>query len=837
MAITSSTIREWLLTGVLVVGLLGGALWWRNHKQTVPAPGSLVTEPNLSENRGTNTEPLPRTRALILQKLGSLESYNQKIPEETYLSEFSHWTAGAIQSDGQRRPRTVGKDAFEEITRYMVDQVIPQLWSKAQQLVGDKNLVTHGAMAKIVHQQWPQQLLPNGHVVVFPGHPQLRRVVSEVRQDYLRDTGWHWRWIGRAIEEQTLGDPDELGELDIYAAEELSEFLSVLAVGLIEWSDRLPGSASKSPGLIDAAVMQRTLVLMQTQARDDAAHRERRTALYSELARERVMGGLPKPMFANVTKRLGINFQHAPDPELDQRRAELVVPTGIAGGGVSAADFDGDGFTDLYYAGGGGGQLWRNVEGKGFENVTTTSGLTTAGETRAGYFVDYDNDGDLDLYQTLVLRPNRLYRNEGNAKFSDVTEASGVGGGKLVTHGAVWFDFDRDGLLDLYVANFGMWPNGDSPDLTIRNSSAPANQFFHQRIRDGKHVFEEVAGELGVADRGWTHCVGAWDFDQDGWPDLVSLNDFGQTIAYRNDGGKRFLEETRTLHLDVVHNAMNFQLVDLEHNGHPAMYVTEISKLTHRVRYPKPVQGTQIKFAHLDNLRALVVNKLLRRLPSGAFEDVHDIHIEPAQLGWAWDASVFDYENDGDLDLLVLNGTEGKDFGAPAPSERHRQGREFITQYAGQTNVCFLSDSGYFYDVSKHCELAYAGNSRGSAWFDFDNDGDLDVAVSDYNGAGRVFENQQAAGHHWIRLQLEGAGGNRNAVGARVAVRFGDDQQRFDQVVCGKGFLSQNPYPLHFGLGAHDKVMEVLIIWPDGRKQTLNQLAVDQVHRLQQPAP
>ena len=198
---------------------------------------------------------------------------------------------------------------------------------------------------------------------------------------------------------------------------------------------------------------------------------------------------------------------------------------------------------------------------------------------------------------------------------------------------------------------------------------------------------------------------------------------------------------------------------------------------------------------------------------------------------------VDDLDEDGDLDLLVLNGTEGKDFGAPAPSERHRQGREFITQYAGQTNVCFLSDSGYFYDVSKHCELAYAGNSRGSAWFDFDNDGDLDVAVSDYNGAGRVFENQQAAGHHWIRLQLEGAGGNRNAVGARVAVRFGDDQQRFDQVVCGKGFLSQNPYPLHFGLGAHDEVTEVLIIWPDGRKQTLNQLAVDQVHRLQQPAP
>ena len=834
-----SPSQDWLITGVLAVALVGGAFWWRGRTEPPPSP-PISPAPESPGTAFADGKPLPRTRGLVLQKLGSLESYNQQIAEETYLNEFAHWTEGVQRPDGSWRQRAVASEAFGEITRLMVDRVVPELWNEAQTAVGPGQLVTHQAMAKVIHTRWPQQLLPNGHVVIFPGHPRLRRVVSEVRQDYLRDTGWHWRWIGQVIEEATLADVNQTGELDIYAAEELSEFLSVLAVSIIEWSDRLHDNPLPPQGDINAAVMQRTVTLMQVQAKEYAGHKERRTALYSELARERVMDGLPKPMFAEATKRLGIEFQHAPDAELDRRRSELVVPTGIAGGGVSAADFDGDGFTDLYFAGGGGGQLWRNVEGKRFENITTAAGLTTQGETRAGYFVDYDNDGDLDLYQTLVLHPNRLYRNEGNAKFTDVTVASGLGGGELVTHGAVWFDFDRDGLLDLYVANFGMWPAGDSPDLTIRNSSAPPNQFFHHRIRDGKHVFEEVADQLGVADRGWTHCVGAWDFDQDGWQDLISLNDFGQTLVFRNDEGKRFVEETRTLHMDVVHNAMNFHLIDLEHNGHPAVYVTEISKLTHRVRYPKPVQGTQIKFAHLDNMRALVVNKLLRRLPSGAFEDVHDIHIEPAQLGWAWDASTFDYENDGDLDLLVLNGTEGSKFGAPAPSERHRQGREFITQYADQKNVCFLSDTGYFYDVSKHCELAYAGNSRGSAWFDFDNDGDLDVAVSDYHGPARVFENTQAKAHHWIRLRLEGAGGNRNAVGARVAIRYGatdSPERRFDQVVCGKGFLSQNPYPIHFGLGPHPEVAEVTIIWPDGRKQQLTQLAAGQVHHIRQPDP
>lgn len=856
-----------MATFAIAGALVGGALWWRSQVAL-----------SLPEPPKTQKEQLPRTRKLVEQKVGSLEAYNQVIPTKIYLREFSNWTG----------ERPVKPEAFDVMSRLMVAEIVPQLWREAQKIAGDAKLVTHQAMAKAVHSRWPQQLLPNGHVVLFPGHPILRKVASEYRQDYFRDTGWHWRWIGQAIEQKTLGNLEEINELDIYAAEEFSEFLSVLAVGLLEWSDHFhyleivaaqekvrikiraeearmlemwrrgeitdlqdPDQKTKhwkeldkefkklleevdSSVPVDADVMRQTIAKLKKFATESATVAEVGPALYSALTRELVTKGVPQPMFKEATKRWGLGFQHTSDPDLIKRRTELVVPTGIAGGGVSAGDFDDDGFVDLYFAGGGGGQLLLNVEGKRFQDASRAAGLTRDGETRAGYFIDFDNDGDLDLFLTFVFRPNQLYRNEGGGKFVDVTEESGIGGGKQVTHEAVWFDYDNDGLLDVYVANFGLWPNGSSPDLTIHNNSAPPNQLYHHLIVEGRHVFEEVAAKMRVDDRGWTHCVGAWDFNQDGWMDLISLNDFGQSIAYRNDDGRQFVEETRALHLDVVYNAMNFHLIDLDQTGHPAVYITEISKLTHLVRYPKPVQGTQIKFDHLDNMRALVFNKLLRRMSNGVFEDVHDIHIEPAQLGWAWDASTFDYENDGDLDLLVLNGTEGN---PPEPAVKNKdsaEGRKFMSRHAGQHNVFFLSQDRYFYDVSPKCELAYKGNSRGSAWFDFDNDGDLDVAISNYQGPGRIFENVQASGNHWLRLQLEGTRRNRNAIGARVEIRFGKEK-RFGQIVSGKGFLSQNPMTLHFGLGKADKVDEIIVTWPgDSKPRPVNlkelKLAIDQVN-------
>ena len=803
---------DWRVTGLIVILLLGGGFFWRT-KQSAPAnsnPAAVAAKP-------TPALPLARTQWLVGKKLKSIEAYNQASTPADQFKQFTEWSEN----------RQFTASAFNALSGLMVDQLIPDLWREAQQQSGNSRLVTHSAMAAVIQRNWPQHLLPEGHVVLFPHHPQLRRVVSEYRQDYFRDTGWHWKWIGQAINQGALGDLTEMDDLDTYAAEELSEFLSVLAVAMMEWAGE--SQSDDDPKLkTDERVMRFTIANVYDLAPDHAEVWEGRPAIqYSALSRQSVLDGIIRPMFKDITAQTGLDFVHSIDPKLHQIRVQFQIFTGFAGGGVSAGDFNSDGLMDFYFAGNQGGQLWRGAPGGKFEKAPASTTLNHDSETRAGYFVDYDNDGDLDLFVTHVRAANHMYRNDGGGRLVDVTEEAGLGGGRNVTHEAVWFDYDRDGLLDIYVANFGLWPAGIKPDLQRRNYSAPPNQLYHHRVVDGRHVFEEVAAELGVNDKGWTHCVGAWDFDQDGWVDLMSLNDFGQTMAYRNVGGKKFVEETRTLHLDTVHDAMNFSLLDLNHSGQLAVYISQIAKLTHRVRYLKPTAETKVKFDSANNLRTLVVNKLLQRVPSGAFEDVHGIYIEPAPLGWAWGASVTDYQNDGHLDMLILNGTETKKFGSSAT-------HELMEKHGNQRNVFFLSRKGYFYDVSPHCELAFTGNSRGSAWVDLDNDGDLDVIISNYQGPARVFENLQTTKHQWIRFKLEGTRSNRNAIDARVEVRFGG-QKRFDQVVSGKGFLSQNPMALHFGLGEAKQVEKVIVTWPTGKNTEHGPFAAGRLHRITEP--
>lgn len=244
-------IRDWLVTGGLSVALIGGAFLWRDQ-QSAPAPPPANGSANAIDIR-----PLPRTRKLVKQKIGSLEAYNQVIPQADQLREFSYWT----------KNRPVDAAAFEEMSRLMVDRIVPDLWREAQRLAGDSKMVTHQAMSHVVHSRWPQTLLPNGHVILFPGHARLRLVASERMQDYFRDTGWHWRWIGQAIDKQTI-DLSKAGELDIYAAEELSEFLSVLAVGILEWSASLHQPPLPEGIRITDSVMKRTLALMQTHAQN-----------------------------------------------------------------------------------------------------------------------------------------------------------------------------------------------------------------------------------------------------------------------------------------------------------------------------------------------------------------------------------------------------------------------------------------------------------------------------------------------------------------------------------------------------------------------------------------
>ena len=805
---------DWVVTALLVIAMIGGAAWWRWARRT---------------DRGPSSESmalyLPRTRALIEQKVGSLEMYNKNVPEKELLDFFSRHLEG----------RTVQPDAFTALTDEVVERVIPLLWRDSQQRSLEERFISHRAMVTAIHEWCPQLLLSNADVILYPEDRNLRIVVAETLQDFFRDTGWHWRWIGLYVHRVPAPEQDSLKELDIYAAEVLSEFLSVFAVGTMELAGR---ELESDEVVLDGPGVQNILGQIIDRPRSAIATSAHDHVHYSAKTKQRIVASVPEPMFRDVTDSLQLDFEHASNPELWRRRAALETPLGIAGGGVAAGDFDGDGHVDLYFAGDAGGGLYRNLAGERFKNVGDAAGLTPLGESRAGYFVDYDNDGDLDLFVTFVYRSNRLYENNSTGVFTDVTEQRRLDSGQDVTHEAVWFDMDNDGLLDLYTANFGAWPTGELPTLGRNNDNAGPNRLYQQQLNNGQRQFVEVGADMGVADRGWTHCVGAWDYDQDGYLDLFSLNDFGASLVFRNVHGRGFDEVSHSLHLDATYNAMSFTLMDLEHDGHLSIYITQIIKLMHRQRYIKPTEETQVVFGqrNLENLRTLYGNRIYTMRRDGRYKDVHETRVEPADYGWAWDASTLDYENDGDLDLLVLNGTDNRiPVRKGETPESYMGGREFVALYASQKNLFYLSEDGYFYDVSDHCPICYVGNSRSSAFFDFDSDGDLDVAINDYEKPARIFENRQQSGNRWVRLALEGVKSNRNAVGARVRITFGD-QVRYGQVVSGSGFLSQNPMTLHFGLGSAHQIDEAVIIWPSGFTQKLNGLAANRTHHVREVA-
>ena len=294
--------------------------------------------------------------------------------------------------------------------------------------------------------------------------------------------------------------------------------------------------------------------------------------------------------------------------------------------------------------------------------------------------------------------------------------------------------------------------------------------------------------------------------------------------------------------VDDIYNAMNFTLFDLKHTGDLSIYVSEIMKLVHKQRYKRPTEQTKVIFNPdvKNNMRIIVDNSLLTRGEDGAFNDVHNQIIEPMELGWAWGVTAYDYENDGDDDLLVLNGTES----ALPPSNQartevdaaYRNGRNFMAVFADEINVCYVNEAGYFYEVSAVNPIAFKGNSRGAIMLDLDGDGDQDAIVANYDAPAKVFENLQNQSNDWIRLKLTGTKSNRNAIGARVEVKFAG-QSRFAQVVSGSGFLSQPTFELHFGLGKlvegdAKKIDEVVINWPAGGTQTVKSLDVNQQHEI-----
>lgn len=514
--------------------------------------------------------------------------------------------------------------------------------------------------------------------------------------------------------------------------------------------------------------------------------------------------------FADVTGECGIAYRHTFG---DEKVTSILEATGS---GCAFLDYDGDGVLDLYFVNGcyleglsdpkspekGKRAVDRLFRGKGdgtFEDVTEKAGV---GDPRYGMGVvaaDYDGDGDTDIYVTNYGR-NTLYQNRGDGTFEDVTEKAGVGCG-LWSVGAVFFDYDGDGDLDLFVGNYLEF-DPDVRGARDRRGEFPGplsykgqRDFLYRN--DGAGTFEEVAEAAGVARDGRAMGVISADFDGDGDVDLYVANDAMENFLYENVGGGKFSEiglaSGTAFSADGSSSAsMGGEFADFDGDGLLDLFVPDIRH-----------------------------NNLYRNLGDRAFEDV-TVQTGVARVCLphsAWGGGFLDFDNDGDLDLFLANGSE---FGVGAEENllleqvRGPDGRRSFRKADGGPG------------------LAVKDLARGCAVGDYDSDGDLDVVVLCLDRPSRLLRNEVGNKNRWLKVRLRGTKSNRDGIGARVTVRAGD-LTLVEERKSAASYISQNDPRLHFGLGSRTKVDEVTVRWPSGRSQRLAGVALDRILDIVEP--
>ena len=518
------------------------------------------------------------------------------------------------------------------------------------------------------------------------------------------------------------------------------------------------------------------------------------------------------PVFTDVTREAGIDFKHVYG---DSPLRNILQTTGS---GVCFFDYDGDGFQDLYLVNEGypGAEeaeqptniLYRNRGDGTFTDATAASGAGDAGYGMGCTCADYDNDGDLDLFVT-NYGPNSLYRNEADGTFTEVGIQAGVADSSWSV-GSGWADYDNDGDLDLFVGNylsFALW----AP--TVRNLVSLGEGYrmypgprdyegqpdrFYRNNGDG--TFTDVSEQVGLNPRvAKAMGCGFGDYDSDGDMDLFVSNDRTPNHLYRNDGG-RFTEVglwAGVAYDEAGHEsgAMSVNFADYDNDGLMDLFVTNF---------------------------IFEYNSLWRYVGGDSFADVTlEADLAASTFSYvAWGGMVFDYDNDGYLDIYVANGHVHENIDVLS------EGFTFA-----QPNQLFHSDGdGTFTEVSSRSGAHFIGSqvSRGVAHADYDNDGDLDILVNNLGDRPNLLRNDGGNRENWLAVHPIGSTSNRSAVGARVWVRAGQ-LEMMREVHSGSSYLSQDDMRLYFGLGGRLKVDSLRIRWPSGRIDSLENIEINRL--------
>ena len=529
--------------------------------------------------------------------------------------------------------------------------------------------------------------------------------------------------------------------------------------------------------------------------------------------------------FDEIAAKAGLTFTTLNSPTPNKNQIETMVA------GVALFDYDGDGYLDVYFVNGAAipslkkespaywNRLFHNNRDGTFTDVTEKAGVAGTGYGMGVAVGDYDNDGRPDLFVANVTG-NQLFHNNGDGTFTDVTQRAGVAGAmkdgiKMWSAGAGWFDYNNDGRLDLFVVNYCKWKVNEDPYCAIKagvraychpKEYAPLHNTLYRNNGDG--TFTDVSEETGIAAaEGKGMSVSFADYDGDGFLDAFVANDTTPNLLFHNIGGKRFEEVGVTAGVAYAPDGNA-----LSGMGADFRDVDNDGKpdLWHTAveheTFPLYVNRGKGNFADLTVLSGLA--KLTREM-SG------------------WGNGFADFDNDGLKDLFVARSNVMDNISEAAPERRYPEANAVFRNLGG----------GKFEDVSATAGADFQREAvnRGVAFGDLDNDGRVDMVVSVLGGKAKLLRNVTETKNHWILLKLVGKASNRMGIGAQMRITTEDGKQQWNEVTTAVGYASASDSRVHFGLGVNTRVKELAIRWPSGVEQTMRAVDGDRVVTVEEP--
>jgi hypothetical protein len=515
--------------------------------------------------------------------------------------------------------------------------------------------------------------------------------------------------------------------------------------------------------------------------------------------------------FTDVTEAAGIRFTHNSGAFGKKYLPETM------GSGCAFLDYDNDGWQDILLVNSMNWperksarsfpKLYHNDRKGAFIDVTREAGLSVEMYGLGCAIADYDNDGLVDIYIT-CLGPNRLFRNLGGGKFADVTANAGVGDPGFSTS-AAWLDYDKDGKLDLFVCNYVEWSiekdlhctlDGKNKSYCTPESYKGQSPALYRNRGDG--TFDNVTGRAGLYDPTCKSLgVSLIDFNDDGWIDLFVANDTQPNRLYRNRGDGAFSDEAVAAGVafseaGVARAGMGVDAADYDGSGRPSLIIGNFS----------------------NEMMSLYHNE-----GNGLFIDEAPTSTigRDSLLTLTFACFFFDYDLDGLLDVFAANGHVSDDISAVQPKVKYRQPPHLFRNLGKKRFQETTSQLGR--------ALQEPHVARGAAYGDYDNDGDLDLLITANNGPARLLRNDGGNRNNHLRIKIIGKASNRDGIGAKVVVRLpGQQTAIWNLVKTGSSYCSQSEIPLTFGLAKNEKVQSIEITWPNGVRQTVNDVAANQ---------